>query len=220
MILRCGDIEPNPGPAQESSAKSEVLRRFTRCIQSELVKLIYNAKNKEIPNPNNLYENDPPGWNSFKVDIKFESVQKGRSQSFDKLVELFKREVRKMPKDIADVLNCYEKLNHSNRKTDEMEKLKFKTALENYVSRNRALKNRQTVLDNLDEELLIKALQKATEMAKLGSLASSPDGLDNVLDAINNFVDAVEHVHAELLVCGNQRRISKQNPPGFYGAAS
>ncbi|XP_062567603.1 uncharacterized protein LOC134229822 [Saccostrea cucullata] len=196
LILQCGDVEPNPGPPQEKSADSEVLRQFTRCIQSELVKLIYSTKDKDIPNPNNLYKNDPPGWNSFKKDIKFESVQKcgSHSQSFDKLVELVKKELRtKMPTDIADVLNCYEKLKLSNKKTDEAEKVKFKTALENYVSRNRALKNRQTVLDNLDEELLIEALQKATEKAIQSSLVSS-DGFDKVLDAINNFVDAVEQL--------------------------
>lgn len=125
LVLSCGDVERNPGPPPESAPRSEVLRRFTRCIQSELVKHIYQAYNHNLPT--HLYERDPPGWNKFDIETKFENIcniKTGGSQTFDKLVKLFKKDVRPIPRDILDVIVCYEKLRDSKRNPDEVGKSK------------------------------------------------------------------------------------------------
>lgn len=188
LILSCGDVERNPGPPPESAPRSEVLRRFMRCIQSDLVRHIYRAKKQDLPT--RLYERDPPGWNKFDKDTKFENIcniQKGGSQTFDKLVKLFKKEVKHIPKDIFDVIVCYEKL----RDSDETKTCKV--ALENYISQNKSMKNKQAVFDNLDDNLLIGVLQKAAEKAKQGIIGSTDDGVNNIIVAIEQVLDALEH---------------------------
>lgn len=193
LILSCGDVERNPGPPPELAPRSEVLRRFTRCIQSELVKHIYQANNHNLPT--HLYERDPPGWNKFDKNTAFENIcniQKGGSQTFDKLVKLFKKDVRPIPTDILDVIVCYEKLRDSKRNSDETKK--WKVALENYVSQNKSMKNKQAVIDNLDDNLLIEVLKKAAEKAKQGNIGSTDDGVNNVIVAIEQVLDAIlEH---------------------------
>lgn len=193
LILSCGDVERNPGPPPELAPRSEVLRRFTRCIQSELVKHIYQANNHDLPT--HLYERDPPGWNKFDKKTAFENIcniQKGGSQTFDKLVKLFKKDVRPIPTDILDVIVCYEKLRDSKRNSDETKK--WKVALENYVSQNKSMKNKQAVIDNLDDNLLIEVLKKAAEKAKQGNIGSTDDGVNNVIVAIEQVLDAIlEH---------------------------
>lgn len=191
LILSCGDVERNPGPPPESAPRSEVLRRFTRCIQSELVKHIYQANSHNLPT--HLYERDPPGWNKFDKETKFENIcniKTGGSQTFDKLVKLFKKDVRPIPRDILDVIVCYEKLKDSKRNPDEA---KWKVALENYVSQNKSIKNKQAVIDNLDDNLLIEVLKKAAEKAKQGIIGSTDDGVNNIIDAIAQVLDAMEH---------------------------
>lgn len=191
LILSCGDVERNPGPPLESAPRSEVLRRFTRCIQSELVRQIYQANNHDLPT--HLYERDPPGWNKFEKDTKFENIcniKTGGSQTFDKLVKLFKKNVRPIPRDILDVIVCYEKLRDSERNPDEA---KWKVALENYVSQNKSIKNKQAVIDNLDDNLLIEVLKKAAVKAKQGIIGSTDDGVNNIIDAIEQVLDAMEH---------------------------
>lgn len=192
LILSCGDVERNPGPPPESAPRSEVLRRFTRCMQSELVKLIYKANNHDLPT--HLYERDPPGWNKFDKDTKFENIcniQKGGSQTFDKLVKLFKKDVKPIPRDIFDVIVCYEKLRDSKRSPDET---KWKVALENYVSQNKSMKSKQAVIDNLDENLMIEVLQKGAEKVKQGIIGSTDEGVDNIVVAIEQVLDAIlEH---------------------------
>lgn len=193
LILSCGDVERNPGPPPELAPRSEVLRRFTRCIQSELVKHIYQANNHDLPT--HLYERDPPGWNKFDKKTAFENIcniQKGGSQTFDKLVKLFKKDVRPIPTDILDVIVCYEKLRDSKKNSDETKK--WKVALENYVSQNKSMKNKQAVIDNLDDNLLIEVLKKAAEKAKQGNIGSTDDGVNNVIVAIEQVLDAIlEH---------------------------
>ncbi|XP_052706764.1 uncharacterized protein LOC128182201 [Crassostrea angulata] len=192
LILSCGDVERNPGPPPESAPRSEVLRRFTRFIQSELVKHIYKANNYNLPT--HLYERDPPGWNRFEKDTKFENIcniKTGGSQTFDKLVKLFKKDVRPIPTDIFDVIVCYEKLRDSKRNPDET---KWKVALENYVSQNKSMKNKQAVIDNLDENLMIEVLQKGAEKVKQGIIGSTDEGFDNIVVAIDQVLDAIlEH---------------------------
>lgn len=192
LILSCGDVERNPGPPPESAPRSEVLRRFTRCIQSELVKQIYQANNHDLPT--HLYERDPPGWNKLEEDtIKFENIcniKTGGNETFDKLVKLYKKEVRHIPTDIFDVIVCYGKLRDSKRNPDEA---KWKVALENYVSQNKSIKNKQAVIDNLDDNLLIEVLKRAAEKATQGIIGSTDDGVNNIIDAIEQVLDAMEH---------------------------
>lgn len=193
LILSCGDVERNPGPPPELAARSEVLRRFTRCIQSELVKHIYIANNLDLPT--HLYERDPPGWNKFEKDTKFENIcniKTAGSQTFDKLVKLFKKDpVKHIPRNIWDVIVCYEKLRDSKRNSDETKR--WKVALENYVSQNKSMKNKQAVIDNLDDNLLVEVLKKAAEKAKQGIIGSTDDGVNNVIVAIEQVLDAMEH---------------------------
>lgn len=191
LVLSCGDVERNPGPPPETSPRSEVLRRFRRCIQSELVKHIYIDNKHDLPT--HLYERDPPGWNKFDKETKFENIcniKTGGSQTFDKLVKLFKKDVRPIPRDILDVIVCYEKLRDSKRNPDEA---KWKVALENYVSQNKSMKNKQAVIDNLDDNLFIEVLKKAAVKAKQGIIGSTDDGVNNIIVAVEQVLDAMEH---------------------------
>lgn len=81
-----------------------------------------------------MYERDLFGWNKFEEDIiKFENIcniKIGGNEIFDKLVKLYKKDVRYIFRDIFDVIVCYEKLRDLKRNFDEV---KWKVVLENYV---------------------------------------------------------------------------------------
>lgn len=197
LLIICGDVEPNPGPYQETPARSEVIRKFTRCIQSDLVKLMYEASNENPPT--HLYEKDPPGWSSFDMDIKFENicnVQKGGPQIFDKLIKLIEEKVRKIPNHILDVINCYKRLSHPKMRRKSAEADKLKETLENYISKSKVMKHSEEILKTMNESFLIDVLRRGTELAREGSLPS-PAGLNNVLDAINDLINAVEQTTEE-----------------------
>lgn len=156
------------------------------------MKHIYIANNHDLPT--HLYERDPPGWNKFEKDTKFENIcniKTGGSQTFDKLVKLFKKDGRPIPRDILDVIVCYEKLRDSKRNSDETKQ--WKVALENYVSQNKSTKNKQAVIDNLNDNLLIEVLKKAAEKAKQGIIGSTDDGVNEIIAAIEQVLDAMEH---------------------------
>lgn len=135
----------------------------------------------------------PVGTN-LKKKTKFENIcniKTGGSQTFDKLVKLFKKDGRPIPRDILDVIVCYEKLRDSKRNSDETKQ--WKVALENYVSQNKSTKNKQAVIDNLNDNLLIEVLKKAAEKAKQGIIGSTDDGVNEIIAAIEQVLDAMEH---------------------------
>ncbi|XP_056006205.1 uncharacterized protein LOC130050362 isoform X2 [Ostrea edulis] len=216
LLIICGDVEPNPGPYQETPARSEVIRKFTRCIQSDLVKLMYEASNENPPT--HLYEKDPPGWSSFDMDIKFENicnVQKGGPQIFDKLIKLIEEKVRKIPNHILDVINCYKRLSHPKMRRKSAEADKLKETLENYISKSKVMKHSEEILKTMNESFLIDVLRRGTELARQGSLPS-PAGLNNVLDAINDLINAVEQTTEEKLPTGKKRSLSIDNQEAAY----
>lgn len=194
LIVRSGDVEMNPGPPK---ARSEVLRNFMRFVQTDLVHLIYKKKEVAIPTP--LYDQEPPGWSTIDRDIKFENIcniQSGGSRIFDKLIKLC-RKIGVIPKDYIDVIISYEQLRDSRKKTDEAEK--SKTTLENFMSRRKSLKNKEAVLENLDEEYITMILQKATELLKQGAIGSA-EGICKMFDAAKDFVIALEEGGGKLVI--------------------
>lgn len=116
-----------------------------RFIQSRLVKLLYEAKCQNPPPQ--LYKEDPPGWDTIDKDIQFKNVcniKRDGNQTFDKLVTLCMKEKDTVPKDILYVLNCYENLRDSKNDSDKTKS--WKVDLENYVSQNRSMKNKNTLM--------------------------------------------------------------------------
>nr|XP_022345749.1 uncharacterized protein LOC111138186 isoform X2 [Crassostrea virginica] len=192
LILCCGDVESNPGPPKvqpgpSKNAPSETLRTFTRSFQPELVRLIYEANNEPIPKA--MYKQDPPGWNSLNDGIEFKSIcnaRKGGNEIFDKLIKLYMRTVKTIPRDILDVILCYEKLRDSNLKNEETEK--WKTTLEKFISQNKLKKNEQVILQHLNEETIIIVLNKATELMTQGVLRLTNDA---VISAYHDFGGAL-----------------------------
>ena len=194
LILLSGDVEMNPGPLK---ARSEVLRMFMRFVQTDLVHLIYKKKEVAIPTP--LYDQEPPGWSTIDPDIKFENIcniQSGGSKIFDKLIKLC-RKIGVIPKDYIDVILSYEQLRDSRKKTNEAEK--SKTTLENFMSQRKSSKNKEAVLENLDEEYITIILQKATELLKQGAIGSA-EGICKMFDAAKDFVIALEEGGGKLVI--------------------
>lgn len=190
-------MESNPGPPKvqpgpSRTAPSETIRTFTRYLQSILVRLIYEANKVKIPKA--LYKQSPPGWDSSD-GIEFKSicnVSKGGNEIFDKLIKLCKRDVKKIPKDILDVILCYEKLRDSaGENIKETEREKWKTALENFMSQSKFKKNKQTILQNLSKENIINVLQKATELVKQGAICSTDDDIYELISVYQDFGDAL-----------------------------
>lgn len=172
LIVSCGDVERNPGPPKKGLCKSEVLRQFMRYIQSILVMLLYKAKDEDPPKQ--PYTKDPPGWDTFDKNTKFENVCNSKregNQTFNKLVKLCMREKDSVPEDILYVLDCYEKLRDSKNDSDETKS--WKVALENYVSQNKFMKNKNAIIDHLDEKVLTEVIEKGTEGVKQGIIGFS-----------------------------------------------
>lgn len=192
LIVSCGDVERNPGPPKKEACKSEVLRQFMRSIQSDLVKLVYKA-NKQEP-PKHLYKKVPPGWDAFEEKTEFKNIcnsKKEGNKTFDKLVKLCRRKVKGLiPKNILDVIVCYENLRDSKKDSDETKA--WKLALENHVSQNKSMKNKSTTIDHVDDKLLIEIIQKGTEGVKQGIIGSSPEGIRDIFSALNGFIAAAE----------------------------
>lgn len=193
--MSCGDVERNPGPpkkGQKGLSKSEVLRKFMRFIQSRLVKLLYEAKCQHPPPQ--LYKEDPPGWDTIDKDIQFKNVcniKRDGNQTFDKLVKLCMKEKDTVPKDILYVLNCYENLRDSKNDSDETKS--WKVALENYVSRNRSMKNKNSIIDHLDEKVLTEVIEKGTEGVKQGNIGFSLEGARHICGALDDLKAAVNN---------------------------
>lgn len=200
LIVSCGDVERNPGPPKKEARKSEVLRQFMRCTQSDLVKLVYQAYQQDPPNQ--LYKKVPPGWDAFDEDIKFKNVCNSKregNKTFDKLVKLCKKEAEDLiPKNVSDVIVCYENLRDSKKNSDDT-KL-WKLALQNYVSQNKSMKNKSTVIDHIDEKFLIEVIKKGTEGVKQGHICSSSEGMRDIFRAFKDFIAAVEK-NMEQMVC-------------------
>lgn len=202
LIVSCGDVERNPGPPKKEACKSEVLRQFMRCIQSDLVKLVYEAYQQEPPKQ--LYKKAPPGWDAFDEDIEFKNIcnsKKEGNKTFDKLVKLCKKckkEVKGLiPKNILDVIVCYENLRDSQKDPDETKA--WKLALENYVSQNKSMKNKSTIIDHINDKLLIEIIQNGTEGVKQGIIGSSPEGIRDIFSALNGFIAAAEKNMEQML---------------------
>lgn len=195
LLLSCGDVERNPGPpkkGQKGLCKSEVLRQFMRFIQSTLVMLLYKAKCQDPPT--HLYKKDPPGWDTFDKDTQFKNVcniKKDGNQTFDKLVKLCMKEKDTVPEDILYVLNCYGNLRDSKNASDETKS--WKVALENYVSQNRSMKNKNTIIDHLDEKVLTEVIKKGTEGVKEGTICLSDEGAKNICGLFDDFKAAVKN---------------------------
>lgn len=66
--------------------------------------------------------------------------------------------------DILYVFNCYENLRDLKNDFDEI-KL-WKVVLENYVFRNRFMKNKYLIIDYFDEKVLIEVIEKGIEGVK------------------------------------------------------
>lgn len=196
LIVSCGDVERNPGPpkkGQKGLCKSEVLRQFMRCIQSTLVMLLYKAKCQDPPAQ--LYKKDPPGWDTLDKDTKFKNVcniKRDGNQTFDKLVKLCMREKDTVPEDILYVLNCYENLRDS--KNDSNETKSWKVALENYVSRNRSMKNKNSIIDHLDKKVLTEVVEKGTEGVKQGNISFSLEEARHICGALDDLKAAVKEI--------------------------
>lgn len=196
LIVSCGDVERNPGPpkkGQKGLCKSEVLRQFMRCIQSTLVMLLYKAKCQDPPTQ--LYKKDPPGWDTLDKETKFKNVcniKRDGNQTFDKLVKLCMREKDTVPEDILYVLNCYENLRDSKNDSDETKS--WKVALENYVSRNRSMKNKHSIIDHLDEKVLTEVIEKGTEGVKQGNIGFSLEGARHICGALDDLKAAVNKI--------------------------
>lgn len=195
LIVSCGDVERNPGPPKKETCKSEVLRQFMRCIQSVLVMLVYKAYQQEPPKQ--LYKKAPPGWDAFDNDIEFKNIcnsKKEGNKTFDKLVKLCKKctkEVKGLiPKNILDVIVCYENLRDSQKDADETKA--WKLALENYVSQNKSMKNKSTVMEQMNDQLLIEFIHKGTEGVKQGIIGSSPESIRDIFSALNGLISAAE----------------------------
>lgn len=199
LIVSCGDVERNPGPPKKEACKSEVLRQFMRSIQSDLVKLVYKA-NKQEP-PKHLYKKVPPGWDAFEENTEFKNIcnsKKEGNKTFDKLVKLCRRKVKGLiPKNILDVIVCYENLRDSKKDSDETKA--WKLALENHVSQNKSMKNKSTIIDHVDDKLLIEIIQKGTEGVKQGIIGSSPEGIRDIFSALNGFIAAAEKNMEQML---------------------
>lgn len=200
LIVGCGDVERNPGPPKKEACKSEVLRQFMRCIQSDVVKLVYEAYQQEPPKQ--LYKKAPPGWDAFDEDIEFKNIcnsKKEGNKTFDKLVKLCKKEAKDLiPKNVSDVIVFYENLRDSKKDSDDT-KL-WKLALQNYVSHNKSIKNKSTVIDQVDEKFLIEVIKKGTERVKQGHICSSSEGMRDISRALNDFITAVVK-NTEQIVC-------------------
>lgn len=205
LIVGCGDVERNPGPPKKEACKSEVLRQFMRCIQSDVVKLVYEAYQQEPPKQ--LYKKAPPGWDAFDEDIEFKNIcnsKKEGNKTFDKLVKLCKKEAEDLiPKNVSDVIVCYENLRDSKKDSDDT-KL-WKLALQNYVSQNKSIKNKSTVIDQVDEKFLIEVIKKGTERVKQGHICSSSEGMRDISRALNDFITAVVK-NTEQIVCYMSRQ--------------
>lgn len=189
--MSCGDVERNPGPPKKGPCKSEVLRQFMRNSQSDFVNLLYEAKKQNPPSP--LYMKDPPGWNTFDKETAFKNicnVKKDGNKIFDKLVKLCKREIVPIPKDILDVILCYEKLRDSKKVSDETKSLKV--ALESYVSKNKLKKNKNAILEHLDEKVLEDVIKKGTKGVEQGNIDLTFEGATNILEAFDCFMVAAK----------------------------
>lgn len=189
--MSCGDVERNPGPPKKGPYKSEVLRQFMRNSQSDFVILLYEAKKQNPPSP--LYMKDPPGWNTFDKETAFKNicnVKKDGNKIFDKLVKLCKREIVPIPKDILDVILCYEKLRDSKKDSDETKSLKV--ALESYVSKNKLKKNKNAILEHLDEKVLEDVIKKGTKGVEQGNIDLTFEGATNILEAFDCFMVAAK----------------------------
>lgn len=55
------------------------------------------------------------------------------------------------------------------------------------------MKNKQAVIDNLDDNLFIEVLKKAAVKAKQGIIGSTDDGVNNIIVAVEQVLDAMEH---------------------------
>lgn len=202
LIVGCGDVERNPGPPKKEACKSEVLRQFMRCIQSDLVKPVYEAYQQEPPKQ--LYKKAPPGWDAFDEDIEFKNIcnsKKEGNKTFDKLVKLCKKEAEDLiPKNVSDVIVCYENLRDSKKDSDDT-KL-WKLALQNYVAQNKSIKNKSTVKD---EKSMTEFIKKETERVKQGHICLSSEGIRDISRAFNDFITAVEK-NTEQIVCYMSRQ--------------
>lgn len=49
------------------------------------------------------------------------------------------------------------------------------------------------MIDNLDDNLFIEVLKKAAEKAKQGIIGSTDDGVNNIIVAVEQVLDAMEH---------------------------
>lgn len=201
LLLSCGDVERNPGPpkkGQKGLCKSEVLRQFMRFIQSTLVMLLYKAKCQDPPT--HLYKKNPPGWDTIDKDTKFKNVcniKKDGNQTFDKLVKLCMEEKDTVPEDILYVLNCYGNLRDSKNASDETKS--WKVALENYVSQNRSMKNKNTIIDHLDEKVLTEVIKKGTEGVKQGNIDLSLEGARHICGALDDLKAAVNKIMDQMV---------------------
>ncbi|XP_061186318.1 uncharacterized protein LOC133194359 [Saccostrea echinata] len=112
VLWTCGDVEVNPGPTIKRLARSEVLRKFQRCSQTPIVKLIYEISQTEIPK--SLYIQGPPGW---KKDDEFKNISnlnKGGEEIFNKLILLFKEKWNPLPPEWDVLLKHYQNLKENN----------------------------------------------------------------------------------------------------------
>nr|XP_022337300.1 uncharacterized protein LOC111133325 isoform X2 [Crassostrea virginica] len=219
LILCCGDVETNPGPPKYSQeqpkstlSKAETIRKFIRYCQVLLVELIYVAGKKEIPNSKVLYKQDPPGWDSSD-GIKFESIcntSKGGNEIFDKLIELCKRVVQKIPDDIQEVIRCYEALRESTGKNEETEQLK--NALENFISQRKFLKEMETFVYYFSHgENLNTFLKKMKQLVKEGVIDSSVN--DKVISSAADFTATLRKREDNLMQSpAGVKRPATQNP--------
>lgn len=199
----CGDVETNPGPPKSILSKAETIRKFIRYYQVLLIELIYVASGKEIPNSKVLYKQNPPGWDSSD-GIKFESIcniSKGGKgiHVFDKLIELCKRDVQKIPDDIQQAIQCYKELGGSTGKNKE-ETEKLKNALENFISQRKFIKEMETFVQHLSQkENLITFLKTMTQLVKKGVMDSSVN--DKVISSAADFTATLREREDNLVCC-------------------
>ncbi|XP_055999687.1 uncharacterized protein LOC125654927 isoform X2 [Ostrea edulis] len=110
VLWTCGDVERNPGPANTKRlTRSEILRKFRRFTQMQLLEFIYNGSEM----PKHPFRKPPPGWNDDKPEIEFKNIsntKSGEEEIFDKMLCLIEKKQIPLPHEWVDILRHYNNL--------------------------------------------------------------------------------------------------------------
>ncbi|XP_062584496.1 uncharacterized protein LOC134246186 [Saccostrea cucullata] len=132
VLWTCGDVELNPGPL----ARSQILRKFRRFTQTMLLEMIY--KNSGQSMPKHRYSSSPPGWDTYKPEIKFQNIsnQTGKEDEvFNKMIWLLQNWCAvPLSSEWRVLLNNYNNLNAKLEEEDS------KNELERWVIENKMRK--------------------------------------------------------------------------------